>query len=90
MVFLIFFQVNFSVVQNNASEKNKAPIDPWHWDSVAYTGVLLLNDMTGKLFTPNLTHSSNKEVFSSNRISGWRTGTDEDGQAKGPSRVGCR
>ena len=23
------------------------PLDPWHWDSVAYTGVLLLCDMSG-------------------------------------------
>ncbi len=22
-------------------------MDPWHWDSVAYTGVILLNDMEG-------------------------------------------
>jgi len=24
----------------------KGPVDHWHWDSVAYTGVILLNDMT--------------------------------------------
>ncbi len=23
----------------------KGPVDPWHYDSVAYTGVILLNDM---------------------------------------------
>ena len=23
------------------------PMDPWHFDSVAYTGVILLNDMDG-------------------------------------------
>ncbi len=23
------------------------PLDPWHWDSLAYTGVVLLNDMEG-------------------------------------------
>ncbi len=34
-------QVNISV--NN---KNNVPTDPWHWDSVSYTGVMLLNDMT--------------------------------------------
>ena len=22
------------------------PLDMWHWDSVAYTGVILLNDMS--------------------------------------------
>ena len=26
---------------------DKIPLDPWHWDSLAYTGVLLLNDMEG-------------------------------------------
>ena len=24
----------------------KGPVDHWHWDSVAYTGVVLLSDMT--------------------------------------------
>ena len=24
----------------------EVPIDPWHWDSVAYTGVILLNEVT--------------------------------------------
>ena len=33
-------QVNFSVPSKDA------PMDPWHWDSVAYTGVIVLNDMT--------------------------------------------
>jgi len=27
-------------------DRKDAPLDPWHWDSVAYTGVMLLNDMT--------------------------------------------
>ncbi len=35
-------QVNISVERNG-----EAPMDPWHWDSVAYTGVILLNDMNG-------------------------------------------
>ncbi len=25
--------------------KTESPVDPWHYDSVAYTGVILLNDM---------------------------------------------
>lgn len=33
-------QVNFSIYNKNA------PLDSWHWDSVAYTGVIILNDMT--------------------------------------------
>lgn len=27
-----------------STTQNNAPMDPWHWDSVAYTGVILLND----------------------------------------------
>ena len=26
------------------STTTDVPVDPWHWDSVAYTGVILLND----------------------------------------------
>ena len=26
------------------STTTDVPMDPWHWDSVAYTGVILLND----------------------------------------------
>eukprot|EP00095_Tigriopus_kingsejongensis_P003427 maker-scaffold110_size354795-snap-gene-0.15 protein:Tk03427 transcript:maker-scaffold110_size354795-snap-gene-0.15-mRNA-1 annotation:"hypothetical protein" len=36
-------QVNLSVLEKPSSG---APLDNWHWDSVAYTGVILLNDMT--------------------------------------------
>ena len=27
-----------------STTQTNAPMDPWHWDSVAYTGVILLND----------------------------------------------
>ena len=30
----------------NAKKDLDVPLDNWHWDSVAYTGVILLNDMT--------------------------------------------
>lgn len=32
---------------NISLPSKKAPLDPWHWDSVAYTGVIILNDMKG-------------------------------------------
>ncbi len=37
---LYLFQINVSIVGDF-----NMPLDPWHWDSVAYTGVILLNDM---------------------------------------------
>ena len=38
-------------LQVNLSVTNQAgiPTDPWHWDSVAFTGVILLNDMDGQI-----------------------------------------
>jgi hypothetical protein len=36
------FKVNLSV---KGPVVNNAPVDPWHWDSLSYTGVILLNDM---------------------------------------------
>lgn len=36
-------QVNLSLLD---AKSTNAPLDNWHWDSVAYTGVILLNDMT--------------------------------------------
>ena len=33
--------MNLSVT---TTTETNAPVDPWHWDSVAYTGVILLND----------------------------------------------
>ena len=41
MIFFKFFQVNLSIT---STTQTNAPMDPWHWDSVAYTGVILLND----------------------------------------------
>ncbi len=38
------FQVNFSL-QNAHLEGSGAPVDPWHWDSVSYTGVIILSEM---------------------------------------------
>ena len=38
----LFSQINLSLPVKDWKE---APLDHWHWDSVAYTGVILLNDM---------------------------------------------
>ena len=40
MCFLLYLQVNLSI------EGAKGPVDPWHYDSVAYTGVVLLSDIS--------------------------------------------
>ncbi len=36
-----FIQINISIPNYD----KEAPLDPWHHDSVAYTGVILLNNM---------------------------------------------
>ncbi len=38
----MYQQINISI-----PGLHNAPSDPWHYDSVAYTGVILLNDMEG-------------------------------------------
>ena len=37
--------VNISIERSVSKDDANVPMDPWHWDSVAYTGVILLNDM---------------------------------------------